>query len=542
MKNIFAVILLLSCYRANAQSPFKTQSIAVFKDGTSFVQKSGSVNAINGIFSFVGNDIPQALFGTFWITSPTSKIGQVISYMDTVKKVTTESPQNILQILEAMTGKNVVIKLSYEIPLYEGKIIDIGFEKLPLFTGRDIILGADKDPALVHFLTKNGRHKYILAKDIISIESEEDVRPVYKKQEKILTPTLDIAFENTKTAHELKIMYLQKGLSWSPFYSLELQEAGKAKLILRSEVSNNAEAITSSDINFVVGVPNFRYAKSLAGLVNFVNLQNGEINFENNISQANTFMNTSAVLGEAADEKESYQPSNFGNDIEGENVQDLYFYNLKNISLKKGAKAHYELFNATVDYEHIFECELSRNTEDYQYSQDYTAGPDVKNLVFHGIKIKNNCSNPFTAAPVLLTEKREDKIFPIAQDLMPYTPMQAASIIRLTSTSDIQVSQTEKQKTTTEKIRKWNGRFWDKVEVDSKIIIKNYKKTACKIIIKRFVAGDMIKSSADWNKVQLNPIASSLNFLNKVEWTITVNPGEEKIINYSYNYYHAGEQ
>ncbi len=541
MKNIMAAAFLLCHCAAMAQTPFKTQTIAIFKDGTSFVQKSGAVDTKNGTYAFLGNAIPQALSGTFWVTSPSSKIAQVISYLDTVKKNTTEIPQNILQILEAMKGKSVIIKLSYEATLYEGKIIDIGFEKLLPPEGTELVAGAGNEPSLIHFLTKNGRHKYIMAKDIVSIDSEEDVRPLYNKQEKALIPTLNIAFENSKPTQELKLMYLQKGLTWQPFYSLELQENGNANLVLRSEVSNNAEAIVNTDINFVVGVPNFKYAKSLAGLVNFVNQQNTENNFENNISQVNTFMNASAVRADSEDEKGSYNAGDFGNDIEGESVQDLYFYNLKNIDLKKGAKAHYELFSASVAYEHIFECELARNAERYEYAADYITEPNLKNLVFHGIKIKNNCANPFTAAPVLLTEKKDGKIFPIAQDLMPYTPMQASGIIRLTSTSDIQVSQKEKQKATAENVKRWNGRSWNKTEVASKITIKNYKKTACKIIVKRFITGDMLQSSIPWDSVQLSPAAASANFLNKVEWVITINPGQEKTIDYSYNYYHTAE-
>ena len=206
-------------------------------------------------------------------------------------------------------------------------------------------------------------------------------------------------------------MYLQKGITWSPFYNSALQENGKALLKLNSELSNNAEQINNCDINFVVGVPNFKYAFSLTALVDFENsIYKGNSN-ENNISQANTYkwnVANSAITAGYVNEGEN-KKLNFENNLEAENVQDLYFYKLKNVSLKQGGKAHYELFNTEVNYEHIFEVELTANKEDYQYGTDYISDNKNQNLVYHGIKIKNNSNNPFTAAPTLLTEKKEKK-------------------------------------------------------------------------------------------------------------------------------------
>ena len=541
MKKTILLSIILLNINAIAQNSFKTESISIFKDGSSFVQKNGMVSTNDGIFSLKAKDIPQALFGTLWVSSNKSKIREVVSYMDTVRKTTTASSQNILEILDAMKGKMVKLKVEYRDLIYEGKIVDIAYVENANENTPSLFL--TKTPSFLHFITKENTHKYLMAKDIESIETEEDVKPTFTKSTEKLTPTLDIIFDNNKPTQDLKLMYLQKGITWSPFYNLELQDNGKAMLKLNSELSNNAEPINNCDINFVVGVPNFKYANSLTALVDFENIIYKEKNYDNNVnvSQLNTFAwsnnNAGTYTTSAADEK-----PNFENNLEGENVQDLYFYNLKNVSLRQGGKAHYELFNTEVNYEHIYEVELAANKEDYQYGTDYVTDSKNKNLVYHGIKIKNNSNNPFTAAPVLLTEKKGERILPIAQDLLSYTPMQASSVIRLTSTSDIQATQAEKQKSSTNKLKKWNGKIWDLINVESKILAKNYKKTACKIIISRYVIGDLVKSSLEWEKAQLNAVNGSLNFLNKVTWTVTLNPGEEKTINYSYNYYRGTEE
>ena len=540
-KNMLFSFLLFTIW-AKGQSTFKTESISIFKDGSSFVQKNGTVNTNNATFSFKGDNIPQALFGTFWVSSSKSKINEVLSYMDTIRKSTTAPSQNILEILDAMKGKTVAIKIQFQQQIFEGKIVDIGYQENSSVYSESSNLFITKTPSFIHFLTKENRHKYLMAKDIESIETNDDVRPTFTKTAEKLTPTLDIIFDNNKPTQDLKLMYLQKGITWSPFYNLELQDNGKAVLKLNSEISNNAEPINYCDINFVVGVPNFKYATSLTELVNFENLITSENRNDNNVSQANTYSLNYSNLTTSNFNVATVGNSNFENNLEAENVQDLYFYNLKNVSLRQGGRAHYELFNSEVNYEHIYEVELIANKEDYQYGTDFITDSKNQNLVYHGIKIKNNTNNPFTAAPVLLTEKKGDRLLPIAQDLLSYTPMQASSVIRLTSTSDIQATQAEKQKSSTSKFKKWNGKIWDLVNVESKVTVKNYKKTACKIIIKRYIMGDLIKSSIDWDKAQLNAVSGSLDFLNKVEWTVTLNPGEEKVITYSYNYYRGTEE
>ena len=54
-------------------------------------------------------------------------------------------------------------------------------------------------------------------------------------------------------------MYLRKGLGWFPNYVVNLKGEEEAEIILRALVVNDAEAIENANINFVVGVPNFKY-------------------------------------------------------------------------------------------------------------------------------------------------------------------------------------------------------------------------------------------------------------------------------------------
>ena len=187
MKKLIFISFAILNFKAIAQNSFKTESISIFKDGSSFVQKSGNVNTFNNTFSFKGDLIPQALFGTFWVSSNKSKINEVVSYTDTLRKSTTTPSQNIIEILDAMNGKMVKIKIQFLQEKTEGKIIDIGYqENDKSIVDNTNLLFDTKIPTFIHFVTNENKHKYLMAKDIEYIETDEEVKSVFTKNLKNL--------------------------------------------------------------------------------------------------------------------------------------------------------------------------------------------------------------------------------------------------------------------------------------------------------------------------------------------------------------------
>lgn len=65
------------------------------------------------------------------------------------------------------------------------------------------------------------------------------------------------------------MMYLVQGLNWILIYFLELLEDKKVCLKFSVEVINNMEDIEGIDVNFVVGVFNFKYVNVYFSLINF---------------------------------------------------------------------------------------------------------------------------------------------------------------------------------------------------------------------------------------------------------------------------------
>ncbi|HTB33213.1 MAG TPA: hypothetical protein VK808_14385, partial [Bacteroidia bacterium] len=79
------VILQLSFFTLSAQSGLKTKSVAVFKNGSGFFIKTGSVKPNNGSLRI--DDTINASFGTLWFSSSDNAIKSVTSKMEMVDHV-----------------------------------------------------------------------------------------------------------------------------------------------------------------------------------------------------------------------------------------------------------------------------------------------------------------------------------------------------------------------------------------------------------------------------------------------------------------------
>jgi hypothetical protein len=531
-----------------AQEPFGTTAISIFKDGNSFVIKKGKVQPKNNVFTIYDAQIPQALFGTFWVNTPAGTISSVKSYTDTLEQQSKAGVRSIADLVMANKGKDAIL---YTTEVYEGRIEDVlvseqsGAVYSAELGGVRMVVG--HTPHLVFVKLKNGQSVALPVAEIKRLHVAGDFNtsfPVtYREQHNLL----DIEF-GSNAGQDLELMYLQKGLSWVPFYNLELGEGGKAKLTLRSELINNAESFTNANLSFVVGASNFRYATSLTGLVNFLNTQAQYLTQRAAVpyTPVNVFSNSMRTtnndfLAESSSRAAPSQPdpeNSFANDLTGEQSDDLYFYTLKNASLKKGARAHYQLFETPVDYETIYKCDLGANGENnHNYENTFDFRPDLVNSVRHTIKLSNASSNPFTTAPVLLTRRTGDKLLPIGQDIIYYTPIKGKVSVDVNTTSDIVVNQAEKESSRTPNERRWNSYYVDKVLIEGKIKLQNYKKEDAKMVVGRIVYGNLIQSDLPWKNTEQRQNPNVLNKSNKVLWETTVKAGQTKEISYSYHYY-----
>lgn len=530
IKPLVATILFAS-FGAYGQSTLKTKSVSVFKNGSSFFVKEGQVTVENGS-CFLEDEVPKAAFGTLWFSASNGEINQVRTHSKTTREV---------------QETKSVFKSSAFGPMLEANLN----KRLTLFFHNESSLsGTVEKVDDSYFLFKTGT-KWINLKTANLERIEFSEKPVFPDSVSIQKDTivkekqgLMINFSSNSKSQDLGMMYLQKGIGWVPTYSIDLYSEDRAKLRLQAVVSNQAEDFENADLNFVVGVPNFLHQNDVTPLS------------KSGLQSINQFYNSIPVIGNSLvsdfanrgggrityginAESNALQGSNEG--LEGFASEDLFFYNLPNVSLKRGESAQFNILRSDIKVQHIYEVQLEENsTDSYYYRQlgvkgDFSFGENFKNKVWHAIKFKNTTNSPLTGGAVMVTNSQDGTPRPISQDKITYTPAGAETFLKLTVAPDVSVRDKEKQKEVEEVKEQINGYWYNKITVEGEIRIQNYKSKKVNLNIRKKITGELESSNVKWLKSKRVQGYQQQNEITDVCWELTdLQPGEKRTIKYVY--------
>lgn len=404
MKGCYLVMIIwtIGCLSMYGQEDVNIDKISIFTDGNSFVEKTVRLTPANKRFILKESLVPKARFGTLSITDRDNSITSIKSYVDTIQTPNLISKVKIssyVDILKANLNKKVIITTEGQIR--EGEVIEIVYQ------------GYGNTPSHIIF-KEASNYDLIRTKDIVNLSfPSKPIIPVTEKvendrysneQEQDLKLNVLLEFDDSDEK-EISMKYLQRGVSWTPFYYLELDDDRNiAKLSLKAEVINDSEKIENSDIELFIGEPNFIYSGYLTDLVDFKNLLNPLYD------AGHTRYNNSVVTGYGVSAIVTNTDNYIKNDNQSpKNYQDFYVYKLKNESLKKNSRAHYNLFEKELEYRHVYQCDLLNinHQKNSQKKED--------NKVYHSLKFVNETKNLLGEGPVTIIDNTGKEYIPLAQ-------------------------------------------------------------------------------------------------------------------------------
>lgn len=527
------ILLAIFTFTTSAQDGLDIESVSIFKNKTAFFVKNGTVNTKKGSWLILGDTIPNALNGTFWLNSPDDDFKLVKAYQKTIKTKERAVVHGFSSMLALNNGKKVT--LYFEDTAYTGTIL---FMQVEPKEKPDV---PDLRSPLLGLKTKEGKTIVFTQASIdglVRLEFPDDPEFIYDYTQSKELPALQIDFKSNKAKQSLDMMYLSNGLAWKPDYKIELIEENKAKLSLRSTVLNEAEDIKTKKLNLVAGVPNFKYATGLSELINFLNLRpegrsNTFQNFavtQNNFSNRSVYSNTPTAIATTTTASPTFS--------EAAAMEDLYFYTLTDVVLKKGERAFFDIFTIEVPVEHIYEVVLSDNNISYALEYSFIK---KDNPVIHTIKLTNNSTFTWTAGTALVLKNDKNQNAPISQDKLGYTSQKDDISVKLTEAPDVSVHFLEKEisrNANKKTLKKGDYTYYnDLVVVEATVTIHNYKNKAIRLDLKRAIIGDLEKSNVEWQKAPKVQFGYSLNKKTDVCWEMKLKAGEKKVIKYSYSFY-----
>jgi hypothetical protein len=215
----------------------------------------------------------------------------------------------------------------------------------------------------------------------------------------------------------------------------------------------------------------------------------------------------------------------------GEQSEDLYFYQRRNVSLKKGERASYSVFEASVPYEHVYRWDINNNVnvDDRGYRRQQDSDREVEQQVWHVLRLENRSKQPWTTAPAFTVKGQS----PLAQDTLKYTPSGATSTLRLTVATDMRAEESENE--ISRRVENIQGRSYEEVIVQGKLKVTSWKDKAARLIVHKTFTGEAVgETGGKVNKVMQG--MASLNPNSEVEWEFMLEANKAKELAYSYKF------
>lgn len=551
----------------------RLRSLVAFKNGLAFAVRAGQTQLMDG-WGLV-DMVPTATLGTLWIgsTNPVNRVEDVVAFKDSVSKES--DALSLSELLAANVGK--VVAITYTLGPYasqpvtiEGTILSVPADCVSDdTTGRRNYDVTPRDSYSYNYNYSNRPQNASLLPGMIVLirESNGSVTAINKSSVQALkmhdggsvksrvdskVDRLKVQLQGKPKSGEITVGYLEKGITWSPSYLVDLKDdtdkdksvtSGVAEVTLDAVLANDVEDLDDTDVSFAVGFPNFAFAD----ITSPVSLQQTVGQFIQNLSRPNNrndqnnawsygystmaqsvAYNSPAGPGGPAGSSSAYYSAT--QPLPGESNEDLFFYHQAHVTMKKGDRARYVVFTDKVPYQHIYQLEIpdTMNIDDRGYRRSTTQDQQPDPLVWHALKMENNSKHPWTTAPAFVVSGTK----PIAQDVLKYAPSGGKSTLKLTVATDIRAEQTHTEASRVEVARLGNTYY--QVTVDGKISVRNWKQKPININIKKYLMGEVVTAAQGGRTTKIMNSVTGLNQTSQIEWELPLKAGEEKVLAYQY--------
>jgi len=267
---------------------------------------------------------------------------------------------------------------------------------------------------------------------------------------------VNVTTDSPPGTYQMNVTYLMRGSQWNPTYLVDLDTS---QLQCWATIEN-VENWNNFNLILVSGGPHIVYY--------------------NPTIELNSYVHQPTITA-----------SDFALDFSPTTTDEYHEYTYSSrLSFQQGTTVRIPLFNGTVGLR-----------QEYFWSSD-----DVQNR-YH---LNDTTSQPLATGNV---EFYRGNVW-VGEDAITYTPVNAESILVVSSAPDIQVISTVTKSIT-------QGNYWDQ---GTNLTITNYKSTNIQILIQQEIYGSNLVTSSP----QATVVGSTLS------WTITLNPNETTTIYYEY--------
>lgn len=509
----------------------KPVKLSMFKNGVSLVFAKVELPEASGNYRV--RPLPDSLLGSFWLYA-----GEGVELSDVratqAESVSSVPASNMRELLEANIGKRVWAKFEERWQQVTIAGLPNSGDPAPYPPAGKVIPPPQPGPGEIVLINDGNMVQAMPIHWIESLRFEEGAGHTFNKR---VTENV-VQFVSTPTerggASDVIITYLARGAAWSPSYILGLDDDGKAKITAKAIIVNDLLPLENVSAEMIAGFPNIRFADiqgafTLAPLNQIIERMAG-IRERRQDEGIMSQISNRAMAGRAYFAMGDAMTAAPSQPLAGEQTEELYFYQVENLTLKMGERGYIPMFEAEVPFKHKY----TWNIPDFidandNYRQDLA---EAQADIWHAAEATNTHNQPWTSAPV--TVMRDNRI--MGQDVMEYTAPGASVDIKITKVTAVQADQKEFETERQRNAATYNRTSYDLVTVKGELVLVNYKSEPMTVEITKRVSGEVQDTTGDPEITKLIQGLRTVNPSSQIVWTVEAKPGKDNAVRLEYTY------
>ncbi|MHC5022798.1 MAG: DUF4139 domain-containing protein [Planctomycetota bacterium] len=546
---LIAVLLLFITGQVQAEqtagnvSPAQSRvtSVSLFKNGLAVVRREVTLS-MNGLHEIAG--VPEPVHGTFWIESDAVLETRVTTREYEVPMRMAASPN----LQDDLAGRAVVIHFrDADRPPVTGRVVEMTADADEATWNRSY---AATSPAWNHWRTRrqpplgsspnayhrflvldSGQgHDYIDTSVIASIHVDRPATTVRERRPVLLVNARGIGARPATVA----ISYLTKGMAWAPSYRIDMTNSTTLTVAQQAIIKNELEDLDDVEIELISGFPSIEFANVLSPL----SLETTLTGFFSQLSQMG---HRSQLPGGSAVSRQMvmYNAPSPGGGLDpsivptGDGV-DVHYQSIGRRTLREGDSLMLGVASGQTRYERIVEWTVPDTRDAYgRPVADWSHQPMPENEiedVWDAVRFRNPLSYPMTTAPAMIVADGRFN----GQRTSQWVNPGEQTTLQITPALSVRTRAAEYEETGEHEVIEIGGRRFRRTIARGDLLVGNHRNESITIVIRRRFSGELIEADGDPEQSLSEEGVYSINQRNELTWTITLEPGSERTLEYRY--------
>ncbi|QDU33103.1 hypothetical protein KS4_11450 [Poriferisphaera corsica] len=527
----------------------KPTKVMLFKNGFGVVVSQADLLQAEKItpdhygkpITFQTSLFPNAKLGSFWMSWTNNLALSNIKSTYAANK-TQSVATDINEVIRANIGNMVAIELRSnddKTKWIEATILDVPVVKNENPNEPRPLIQPPPQYANIVYLHNDNGVSAIYMHQIQSVRiKQSDTLPMIEKVENKPVLQFDTILPGriAGVSPTVQTTYLAKGIAWSPSYVVDItgmtEENQQGSITAKAVVVNDLIDLEKVETELISGYPHIQFqdsesAMTLQPLNQYLQSIMSNREMRKRIPRSAMMNQARGYAGMAMDMEMAAAPQS---PVKGETIEDLYFYQLDKIDLKKGERGYYPLFTNDIPANSIYTWNIPDFIDAYDnYRQP---SPEEPQIVWHSLELTNKTDQPWTTAPAMTI--KDGRI--LGQDSIKYTPVNSKTRLKITQALSVKAEIQEQEISRQRGAQKIDQMVYDVVTMEGTLALTNMKNDAVNLEITKLVSGELVSADEQPEAIRTPLGLGRANSQTTLKWKIHLEPGMKNALQIKYKY------